>query len=152
MEHLAGYPVDLLRRGDTALVLFAARWLGKQDAAWCADAGMRGTCVDIDGDKLDEMRGVYPDGWLFEMDDAFAYAEDAAAHRRAWDVVSLDPFTGMFDDVLDRMDLWCQVAHKFVIVGHGRRKPECPDGWAKERLVERSAFRGGVYWTVLRPC
>ena len=54
------YPRRVLDGLTTALVLFAAAFHGRQDAIWIAKAGMNGTCVDIDAEKLEEMKVAYP--------------------------------------------------------------------------------------------
>jgi hypothetical protein len=145
----AGFPVDLLTGCRTALVLFAARWHGRQDAAWIAKAGLHGTCVDLDGERLAEMKAIYPDGWEFVEGDAFDAPELAAGSD--WDVVTLDPFTGLFQEVADRLDDWCQLANHLVVLGCGHDTDiVAPAGWKVARRTLRSTYRGGVYWTTLR--
>lgn len=129
--------------------MFCAAFHGRQDALWIADAGLDATCVDTDGDKLAEMEAVYPDGWEFVTGDAFNYA---AAAKRQWDVVSLDPFSALFQRVADELPLWCSRARRAVLLGTGvGTKVEAPDGWRVTEVLERSGFQGGVYWTVLQP-
>lgn len=143
----AGYPVDLLAGCNDALVLFSALWFGRQDAYWIADAGLAGTCVDVDGRRLDEMRRLYPAGWEFVEADAFEFARSA---ERRWDVVSLDPHTGLFDRCATEIDVWCSLAREMVILGSGRStRVLAPDGWRIAGRTRRSDFRGGVFWTVL---
>lgn len=145
-----GYPVDLLAGCKTGLVLFAARWFGRQDAFWIADAGIDATCVDVDEKRLHEMERIYPFGWEFAAADAFEYAEFARSEGRKWDVVSLDPFTDLFGRVNDHVDLWCSLASRLVVIGHAvDMRPVAPSGWHVARRSRRSDFRGGVYWSAL---
>lgn len=142
------YPTDLLDGCETALCLFSAAWHGRQDVYWLAKAGLVGTCVDLDGEKLAEMQAVYPDGWEFVEADVYDYVHD---QPREWDVVTLDPWTGQFERCADMIDVWCSLATKVVILGHGNyrlREPEAPEGWKLERKIRRSDFKGGINWLV----
>ena len=143
------YPGHLLEGCATALLLFCAHWHGRQDAYWIADAGMRGTCIDANPDKLVEMMAVYPVDWTFKNADVYEYAEHA---RQQWDVVSLDPWTNQFQECADRIDLWCSLARRLVILGTGHdTKVNPPDGWRITEVTKRSDHNGGVYWTCLEP-
>src|SRR4030095_8106146 len=84
------YPVHLLREGDSGLCLFAAGFLGVNDAIHMARMEMTATCVDIDKRKLDEMREVYPADWIFVHSDAWEFASQAKQAGLIWDVVSAD--------------------------------------------------------------
>lgn len=144
------YPVDVLAGCESALVMFAAAFHGRQDAVWIADAGLRATCVDRDAGQLGEMVLAYPEGWEYVTGDAFAYA---AATSRTWDVVSLDPPTSLFDICASLTHLWCSLARRAVIVGTGvGTEVDPPAGWQITETRARSNFQGGVYWTVLQPC
>lgn len=143
------YP-NLKRLGsETALVLFAAQWLGKQDAYWIADAGLQGTCVDVQPDKLNQMEQIYPEGWEFVCADVFPFTEQTS---RVWDVVSIDCPSNMFQQCADLLERWCSLARDAVILGTGwDTKVEAPDGWQVTDVRKRSDYDGGVYWTVLEP-
>lgn len=144
------YPHEALSGCKTALVPFAAAFHGRQDAVWIADAGLRATCVDVDHEKLGAMVLAYPEGWEYVHGDAFAYAE---ATGRRWDVVSVDPFTAMFDRCAKALPLWCRLARKAVVLGTGAAtEVAAPDGWAVVEVLQRSSFKGGVFWTVLKRC
>lgn len=145
------YPISVLE-GETALILFAAAWHGRQDAYHVAQAGLRGTCVDADGALLSEMARVYPDGWEFVEADVFSYTAAAVLGGRRWDVVSLDPFTNLFDRCADLLETWCSVARRAVVLGSGTYTVvDAPTGWQVTDQRWRSDFHGGVYWRVLEP-
>lgn len=133
---------------ETALCLFTAEWLGRQDVYWIAKQGIVGTCVDLNGDKLRQMQELYPDGWEFIEADVYEYA--ASAHN-TWDVVTLDPWTGQFARCADLLPLWTTLARKVVVLGHGNyrlERPEAPEGWSMVEVIRRGDFKGGVYWLV----
>lgn len=143
------YPVDVLAEARSALVLFAARWYGRQDAIHVADAGVRGTCVDVDAERLREMAAVYPSAWEFVRDDAYEFGA-AAAGVETWDVVSLDPFSEQFERCSALVDLWCSLANRAVVLGAGMDTvTEAPRGWRVAERRRRSSWGGGVYWVVL---
>lgn len=144
------FPCGRLSGCETGLALFAARWLGKQDCVWLADAGIETTCVDVDDERLREMFELYPAGWEFVTCDAFAFADWAVENDRRWDVVTLDPFTDLFDRVAGNVETWCALARRMVVMGTGRRtRVKAPAGWRVTARNLRSSFQGGVYWTVL---
>ena len=145
----AVYPGPKLREGcSTALCLFSAMWLGRQDVYWLAKAGLTGTCVDLDGERLAQMEAVYPDGWEFVTADVFDYVRD---QTRTWDLVTLDPWSGQFERCAEMLPVWTSLANRVVVLGHGNyrlREPEPPDGWSLAHRFKRSDFKGGVYWLV----
>lgn len=144
------YPREALKGCRTALVLFAAAWLGKQDAVWICDAGLTGTCVDTDAQKLGEMAAIYPAGWDFVTADVFDYT---ATTPRQWDVVSVDCPTNLFDLCAESLPLWQFLARRVIILGCGPRTHLDPgEGWQLTNLLHRSNFAGGVYWAVLERC
>ena len=141
------YPTHLLEGCETGLVLFAAAFLGHNDAIHFAEAGMRGVCVDIDRERLDEMRELYPSEWMFLPFDAFKLAAELAQEEASWDVVSVDTFTGdIMRRSLDSLELWCLLANRLVTVTYTPGEAyEVPQGW-KGDLYERAT---NVYWLVL---
>src|SRR3990172_9872911 len=98
LEHVAmqarPYPTELLEGCETGLVLFAAAFLGHNDAIHFAEAGITTSCVDIDSEGLAEMRELYPDSWAFVTVDAWHFAEACASEGVQWDAVSVDTFSG----------------------------------------------------------
>jgi hypothetical protein len=140
------YPRHVLVGCDDALVLFAAAFYGQQDAVWMADAGITTTCVDTDTVRLEEMRGVYPDGWEFVTADAFEFA---VGTDRQWDVVSIDCPSNLFDRCAELLPLWARIARKVVVLGSGENTAaQEPDGWEFIDCVRRSHNYGGTYWRV----
>lgn len=143
----ATFPCALLDGKRTALVLFAAGFHGKQDAFWVAEAGLVATCVDSDEVLLGEMAVLYPAEWRFQLADAYEYA---ASTRRTWDVVTVDCPSGQFARASSSVAVWCSCARSAVVLGTGiRTTVDAPDGWYVSGRRRRSAYDGGVYWTVL---
>jgi hypothetical protein len=154
LEFSGPYPTDKLIGCETALVLFAAAFGGMNDAAWIAEAGLRATCVDLDGEKLDEMRPRYPDTWEFVRYNAYDYGEYARRLTKwsgaYWDVVSCDPFTNEFTNCANNIEAWCRLAKHVVILGTGTDTlVNVPAGWEITQTIKRSDYAGGVYWTTL---
>jgi hypothetical protein len=136
LEHVAmqarPYPAHLLEGCETGLCLFAAAFLGHNDAIHFAEAGIRTTCCDTDAPRLEEMQRLYPADWEFHAVDAWQFADNAIAVGRKWDVVSADTFTGeMMYRSLGSLDLWCSLARKFVTCTITDEIDDLPrlDGW-----------------------
>lgn len=144
------YPQRVLEPAETALVLFAAGFYGRQDAVWVAEAGAQATCVDTDQERLTAMEAVYPADWEFVKRDSFTYARTWRVAGRRWDVVSIDCPSNLFNRCADEIGLWCDVAKRAVILGTGQRtKVVAPDGWKVTETLRRSDYLGGVFWKVL---
>lgn len=139
------FPVDVLQ-GSTALVLFAAAFMGQQDARFVAEAGMTATCVDIDREALSTMVPVYPSDWDFIAMDVNDFTGGSA---RLWDVVTADPWAGSFQRWADELPVWCELANAAVIVGCApTTRFSVPSGWKWTRYQHRSNFHEGVGWAV----
>lgn len=144
------YPAHLLVGQTSSLVLFCAAWHGRQDAVYHADAGLRASCVDSDGARLKEMQAIYPPDWSFFEEDVFAFAKRALMTDWKWDIVSLDPFTSLFDRCADELETWCVLARRAVVLGSGAFTiVEPPRGWRVSEERRRSDFQGGIFWSVI---
>lgn len=139
------FPTEILPGCSTALVLFAAAFLGEQDAAWIEEAGIVGTCVDHDEDRLKEMVRIYPDRWIFVNQDVYRFAGKATWH---WDLVTVDCPSNEFDKCERLIELWCGLARISVVLGTapGASSVTAPDGWRVSRTIRRSPIAN---WTVL---
>lgn len=137
---------------STALIGFCAAFHGQQDCVWVAEAGMDAVCVDTDPVRLSEMEAMYPEGWRFVCRDMFAYAQEQHEQGAVFDLVSLDPFTNLFDRCAAHAGLWCSLAARMVILGIGRdTRLDVPEGWRLAGLIRRSDFAGGTFWATLEP-
>jgi hypothetical protein len=125
------YPSYLLPDEGSALALFAAGFMGWNDAVHFARQGLAGTCVDVDAERLFDMSTIYPEGWSFHVEDAWEYAERAHERGEQWDVVSVDPFMG---DAAERawrdLYLWCALARSLVtLTVSSETHLNAPEGW-----------------------
>lgn len=152
LEHVAQearpYPTHLLEGCESGLVLFAAAFLGHNDAIHFAEAGIATTCVDVDEARLGEMEDVYPDEWEFRSADAWRFAEAAWLVEERWDAVSCDTWTGdLMYRSLGSLETWCALARKLVTVTitDDVEKVDVPEGWTSS-LYPRSDH---VSWLVL---
>lgn len=141
------YPTEILPRCSTALVLFAAAFLGEQEAVWIEEAGMMATCVDNDAERLREMKELYPARWSFVPFDAYDFAKRVKSARMQWDLVSVDCPSGAFPKCERLLPLWCSLARVAVVLGTAPgRRVTAPDGWRVSRTIRRSPIAN---WTVL---
>jgi hypothetical protein len=65
------FPAWLLNGCETGLCLFAAAFLGHNDAIHFARAGIQTTCVDKDAARIEKMIDLYPRDWEFLTTDAW---------------------------------------------------------------------------------
>jgi len=146
-DNQESFPQHLLEGCEDALILFSSAFNGAQDAIWILDAGLTGTCVDIDIDALNRMEELYPTDWTFILTDAYQYVGQVS---QQWDIVTVDCPTGQFDRAADFISLFCHRAKKAVILGTGvGTKVQAPEGWEITDRRRRSSYDGGVFWTVL---
>lgn len=153
LEHVArdagAYPVELVEAADSALILFAAAFMGRNDAIHFATEGVRDvTLVDLDAGRLEMMRGLYRDeGWKWIAGDAWEVARELAEAGERFDVVSVDTFTGEAEEKsLGSLGLWTSLANEAVVATASSDSAyRVPTGWST-RIVWRSLH---VYWLVL---
>jgi hypothetical protein len=142
------FPHSVLAGAETALVLFCAAFYGEQDAVWIAEAGLRATCVDTDAERVQVMKRIYPPDWDFIVANVYEFVYDALLCK--WDVVTVDCGSAQFDRCADLISVFCGLARRAVVLGTGFATVVLPpNGWSVTRILFRSPFRGGVYWTVL---
>jgi hypothetical protein len=109
------YPADLLPERGSGLCLFAAAFLGANDAIHFARKDMLGTCIDVDARRLEKMAALYPDDWTFLAADAWGMAAMFRVWGMMWNVVSVDTFLGdATERSLASLDLWCALASRMV--------------------------------------
>jgi len=139
------FPAELLPECESALMLFCARFYGRNDCVWVEEAGIQDvTCVDLDQEKLETMVTVYPPAWRFVRADAFV------ENPGRFDLVSVDVFSDQCDQALGMLEHWCSMARKYVLItAMGEPDVEIPAGWKRRDLMHRSDHLGGVYWYIL---
>lgn len=124
------YPADMLNGCDTGLCLFAAAFLGVNDAIHFARHNIQTVCVDLNAERIGQMETIYPQDWEFLVDDAWAFA-GAITGAYTFDAVSVDSFLGdATDRSLTTLELWCSLASKCVTVTiPAGASPAAPAGW-----------------------
>lgn len=145
------FPRSVLRGCETGLCLFAAGFLGRQDAVWMADAGLKVTCVDHDEPKLRQMMDLYPDSWSYRAYDVFEYVTTIRQFVVKFDVVTVDCPSNMFGEAVEYLPEFCELALRAVVLGSTPTEPiQPPVGWKVTQERKRSDYvPAGVYWTVL---
>lgn len=134
------FPDELLRDGETGLCLFAAAFMGINDAIHMAKRGMTVTCVDLDDERLGAMSFKYPHYWKFVPENAWRFAGDALARGAMWDVVSVDTFCGHDTrNALPDLPLWCSIANRVVLATVEPHSTwTVPGGWHELGVMKRS--------------
>lgn len=140
------FPTGTIIGYETALVLFAQAWYGKQDAVYVAQAGLRATCVDYRDHNFAAMRDLYADDWEFVQADAYQFIQET---DRQWDVVTVDCPSGHFQQCADLLPRFGEIARHVIVLGTGvGTEFMAPRGWVWAEEHERSKMYGGVYWSV----
>lgn len=142
------YPGLLLPEGGTALSLFSAGFLGRNDVIHFARKSMRIDCVDVDREKMWDMAMIYPQVMTFHVKDAWEFTVEAFESGQKWNVVSVDPFMGdAADKARDTLRAWCSLATDLVTMTVDPKRPLwAPPGWMAY-LFPRSPLAA---WMVLR--
>ena len=152
LAHLAQraepFPFAQLENCETGLCLFAAGFYGVNDAIHFAMSGVDTTCVDLDGEKIDAMRAIYPPEWTFVQADAWTFAEAARELELSWDAVCVDPFTGdAMTRSMESLDLWLSLADRVLIAGTDVFPFAAPAEWnVTVKYVRRPPV---AYWLIL---
>jgi len=166
----ATFPTDLLPGIDSALALFGAGFLGRNDVVHLWAAGVPNVVVvDTDEGKIEEMARLYErPAWTWLVDDAYKVALEWGDGPLV-DLVVVDPWTGGIAKALNSLELWLRLAHRFLVIGVCRdwfdayHVAPTLDGFNKwlarqywrgaapppaSRLVPRSDYRGGTFWLI----
>lgn len=145
------YPADMLEDCQTGLLLFAAAFLGVNDAIHYARKQMVCTCVDTNPERLGRMEALYPSEWSFVAQDAWEFARAAAERGKTWDALSVDTFTGTATNrSLQSLDLWCSLATRCLTVTIGKGQSfVVPDGW-RGSVFPREGRSEIASWLVMR--
>lgn len=118
-EDAAGklFPKHLLKGCESALFLFGAGFYGRNDACWAVEAGVPGTVVDTDFDKLSVMEGIYPDDWLFIRSDAFDFVDfHKGSDGLTWDFISVDCPLDLVITCYNRLYDWRSLSNRAAIL------------------------------------
>lgn len=149
----ASFPHRLLPDCESALLLFCAGLYGRNDGYWLNEAGLTDvTGIDLDEEKLEHMRTLYPASWNLLQGDCFE-----KIGGRTWDIVVVDAPTQLTKRAAVCLPHWCEYANKAVVLGlhweplvHGHAASQpLPPMWAPTELIKRANHRGGTYWLVL---
>ena len=163
----ATFPREVLAGATSAACFFGAAFRGRNDAIHLADAGLAEVVVvDVDAEKLGEMRAIYPAPWRWTVGDAYSVARDMAERGEKADVVVVDAWQRDCEQALAELPLWCAIARRHVVVtvakpwldAHGvRDNPASLSAWLAGRgiaakvasLHRRADWSGGTWWLVL---
>lgn len=146
----ASFPHRLFADCRSALLLFCAGLYGRNDGYWAYQAALEDvTGVDVDHDRLEHMRRLYPASWRFVEADCFDFYPD-----RTWDLVVVDAPTLLTDRAGGQLEHWCGLANQAVVLGlHWEplvlRSFAIPEMWMATELIKRAHHRGGTYWLVV---
>lgn len=143
------YPEYILKDCKSAIIFFCAAFGGKQDAVFFKKHKIKNvTLVDDNNEKLWGMAGKYPSSWTAWFGD---YKEFLNKSNTPVDIISLDPWTTMEIEIINRLDDFLKLAKKYLVISISKN-----NGY--DLLVRkynpmiserRSNLEGGVYWGVI---
>jgi len=168
----SSFPIYILDQAESAACFFSAAYLGRNAEIFVADAGLADVLlVDIDGDRLSEMAAIYPKQWRTQTADAFATVELLATENRSFDVVIVDPYTGLMQRILFDLRPWMAISGLWLVIGTSapllaeigcqptshsltrwltEAQPDVAAICAVTEVIFRDDFMGGIYWIVMR--
>jgi len=134
------FPVHVLDGMESAACFFCAGFLGRNDAIYVHDAGIRDVlAVDHNPEKMALMEPLYP-GWTFVRGDAYGVR---ASLDRKFDIVIADPQQDQMDRALVDLPIWQNLANKVLLLGVNNGEEPMALGAAE--VMERTT---GSWWAV----
>jgi hypothetical protein len=163
------FPIRMMHQFDSAACFYVAQFFGKNDVIHIYRSGIpEVVLIDLDEQKLNHMRKIYPPNWEIYHGNAISIAKQFANTGRKFDLVVCDPYSGMVQDILrDNLQPFRSIATKcmmhFISSEEISRMADSAEfhklaaAYCKldptaqlVELIKRSSHRGGVYWAVIR--
>jgi hypothetical protein len=163
------FPVKVLENVRSACAFYSVGLMGMRDVIH-----LQGKCVpevtlvDIDGEKMAEMRKIYPQNWDYVVGDADEVLSLFRRQKRRFDVIVLDPWVTDQIRIMERLSDLLDIANQYVVISLSKNSFYSPLGvnpLAKDVLAylkakdERVAnvsqvkctnFDGGIFWVAIR--
>jgi len=100
-------------------IFFCAAFYGEHDAIYALTHNVpEVTLIDIDEEKMNEMKNIYPTNWEFITGDAPQIASRFLKEGKTFDIVTCDPWSPYTPKILNEyfVDFW-KLANKYFMVG-----------------------------------
>jgi hypothetical protein len=112
-----GFPTQVLSQCNSALSLFCAAYLGRNDLIFLYDSFIPNvTCVDIDGDSIDALKIIFPPRWKYITQPYMDFIESEIKNGSSYDLVVADPWMGMNREVAwTNFNLLRKLSNKYII-------------------------------------
>ncbi len=162
------FPQFTLANANSGICIYSVALHGVRDVIHLRDKQVkRVTLVDIDREKMEEMKKIYPQRWEYLVGDAFETLDRLKRDDQTFDVVVLDPWIHEQTRNLDRLGDLLDIANRYVVISlsmksffaeHGLPTKadalgaflKARDSRVKEaRLMFCTAFDGGMYWATI---
>jgi hypothetical protein len=138
------FPRYVLQTCDNALMLFCAGFYGKNDCVWVEEAGITNvTAVDIDQDKVNVMKSLYPDEWEFLVEDVYSFTAKATSKGLEYTLVVADVPLTQFESSRPWYKHWCLLSTKYVLITAEAnafvRAGHLPRDWKVKAVINRTS-------------
>jgi hypothetical protein len=143
---MINFPIEKIGVEDSVLCLCCAAFEGANDVIHIYEKGVEGVFL-VDNNEEALLRVARKYGYPCKVSDWKAYIDKCIRNERRYDVIVLDGWTDMDEEVWGTLDDILQVCNKVAIIGMS-------DAYAKEKgydmsaAVKRSDYGGGVYWVI----
>ncbi|HTV71951.1 MAG TPA: hypothetical protein VMF90_25750 [Rhizobiaceae bacterium] len=162
------FPEFVLQDSTSAAAFYTAALLGVRDVIHLNNHGIHDvTLVDLDPEKTEEMRKVYPASWDYVIDDAYKVMDRFRAEGRRFDVILLDPWTHRQRSDMNRLGTLLDIANRYVVISLSANSyfRQAQVSTEPEDLIEHlqgldpriatvdvrwcTNFDGGMYWVTI---
>jgi hypothetical protein len=118
---VSDFPTFALKGARTAACVFCAAFTGRQDVAYVEAAGVRDvTLVDSGVELMRDMAKRFPK-YHREIRDWRVALERWENEDRRFDVITLDPWTNMDEEVQREVRRFAELAKRWLVLGVGQR-------------------------------
>ncbi len=161
------FPLQYLRKVDSAICFFVAQHYGANDIIHLRNIGVPDvTLIDLDEERLNYMKNIYPSSWKYEIGDAFTIAERKYSQGVFVDLVIADPYTSLQNKIMSNgLEPFISLTNRYYMQMISIRELQIVteehnienlkmaildldlNGKLVD-LVKRSTHAGGIYWGV----
>lgn len=163
------FPTHVLENAKSAAAFYTAALMGVRDIIHLNDHQIPDvTLVDLDAEKIEEMKKVYPSGWDYVVDDAHKVMKRFREEGRKFDVLVLDPWTHRQRVDMEQLGTLLDITNRHIVISLSANSyfrqssisPDSPDALLEhlQGLDDRVAtvdvqlctnLDGGLYWVTI---
>ena len=164
------YPVNIISSSKNVFLGCCAHFLGRYDVQYYKDKIEYATLVDLNKDKMIEIKSLYGDQakWNYIVDDIYKICEQFREEKRLFDIVNIDPWTNQMEAMweTDNFKKLYNICRNFLVLNssalfndkHKIKNSNDYESFIKKQhninikcidILKRSVHVGGIYWVIL---